>query len=274
MPLQILELPAGAFLILEFTIFMMRLTLRKVTIFLLSIAVCSSAWAQSQELDLDGEYLEIYQGTEKALKNDPLLQNGLFYAYPYFSAHGNPFLGDGEFESGTVIFREKSYEGISINYDIFNQQIILSRKTGDMLLMNLMANEFISGFSFKGKNFIRATLPGESASFYQVISESKNIACYYIWYKERREILDAGNQRIYSFSEEKSKYYLFMDGMLNQYKNNRSYIQLLLDGAGDEIKRYLKENRLNVKEASDQEMLVLIEYCNSILDRDSKLGGG
>ncbi len=64
-----------------------------------------------------------------------------------------------------------------------------------------------------------------------------------------------------------------MDGMLTQYKNNRSFIQLLPDEARDEIKAYLKENRVVVKEASDREMLALIEYCNSILDRDSKLGG-
>ncbi len=251
----------------------MRLTLRKVTIFILSIAFCSSAWAQSRELALDREYLEIYQATEKVLENDPFLQNGIYYAYPYYSALGSPFLGDGEFEPGTVIFREKSYEGIRINYDIFNQQIILLRKTGEMLVMNLMANEFISGFSFKGKSFIRASFPGESAPFYQVISECKNVACYYIWYKERRELLDAGKQRIYSFSEEKSRHYLYMDGMLTQYKNNRSFIQLLPDEARDEIKAYLKENRVVVKEASDREMLALIEYCNSILDRDSKLGG-
>jgi len=251
----------------------MRFPLRELTIFILSIAVCSSAWTQADELALDREYLEIYQATEKVLENDPLLQNGIYYAYPYYNALGNPFLGDGEFEPGTVTFREKSYDGIHINYDIFNQQIIFSRKTGDMLLMNLMANEFISEFSFKGMNFIHASFPGESAPFYQVISECKNIACYYIWYKERREVLDAGNQRIYSFSEEKSRHYLFMDGMLNQYKNNRSFIQVIPDEARDEIKAYLKENRLNVKETSDQEMLVLIEYCNSILDRDSKLGG-
>lgn len=252
---------------------MMHLRWRELTIFFLFFAVCPSAWAQSNVSAFGRDYLEIYKAAEKVLENDPLLQNGIYYAYPYYSALGNPFLGDGEFEPGIVIFREKRYEGIDMNYDIFNQQIILSRKTDEMLLMNLMDNEFVSGFSFKGKNFIKANFPGESSPFFQVISQTPNIACYYAWSKERREVLDSGNKRIYSFSEQKSKHYLFRDGKLSHYKNNRSFVQLLPDEARDAIKAYLKENRLLVKEAKDQEMLLLIEYCNAILAQDSKPGG-
>jgi hypothetical protein len=251
----------------------MHSSLREVIILFLLLATNPGVWAQSDAQALEGDYLKVYEVTQKTLLNDPLLQNGIYYTYPYHSALGHPFLGDGEFEPGAVTFREKSYEGIHINYDLFNQQIIFSRKKDELLQMNLMANEFISAFSFKGKNFKQASFPGESAPFYQVISETKNIACYYVWYKERREVLDSGNQRIFSFSEQKCRHYLFLDGKLSQYKNNRSFVQLLPNEASDEIKSYFKENRLTVKVASDKEMRELIEYCNLIMVKDSKLGG-
>ena len=237
------------------------------------IANGSFAWAQTDMPAFEKDYLKIYEATERTLENDPLLQNGIYYAYPYYSALGHPFFGDGEFEPGAVIFRGKRYEEVNINYDLFNQQIILSRKKDEILQMNLLASEFISGFSFKGKNFIKASFPGESSAFFQVISQTKNIACHYSWNKERREVLDSGNQRIYSFSKQKSKHYLFLDSKLSQYKNNRSFVQLLPDEAKEEIKSYLKENKVLVKEADDQVMLMLIEYCNTILEQNSKQEG-
>lgn len=221
--------------------------------------------AQSDNPDDARVYIEIHDATKRALANDALLQNGLYYAYPYYNAVGHPFLGDGEFGTGSVIFREKSYEGITINYDIFNQQIILSRKLDKMLQMNLLANEFVSGFSFQGKHFIKASFEGESSAFFQVISQSPYISCYYSWYKERREVLDSGNQRIFSFSEQKSKHYLLLDGKLLRYKNNRAFVQLLPDAAKGEIKNYLKVNKVLVKDANEHVMRSLIEHCNIIL---------
>jgi len=253
--------------------FLMNSIAERVIFSILIIAACIPGMAQSNDLADDGKYIEIHQATKGALAFDALLQNGLYYAYPYFSAVGHPFLGDGEFGTGSVIFREKSYEGITINYDIFNQQIILSRKLDEMLQMNLLANEFISGFSFQGKHFIKASFEGESSPFFQVISLGPNISCYYAWYKERREVLDSGNQRIYSFSEQKSKHYLLLDGKLLRYKNNRSFVHLRPAAVRDAPKKYLKLNKVLVKDANDQVMRTLIEHCNTILDQISNQKG-
>jgi hypothetical protein len=245
----------------------MRSKLGGVVISIFLISVWLPCKAQYDEPDHDNEYVKIYEATRSSLLNDPFLQNGIYYSYPYYNAVGHPFLGDGEFESGNVIFRGRRFEGITINYDLFNQQIILSRKSDEILQMNLLANEFITEFTFKGKRFIKFSLQGEFSPFFQVVSETPKIACYYLWYKERRELLDAGNQRIYSFSEQKSKHYLILNGKPFRYKNNRTFVQLLPDPARGEIKDFMKENRIFVEEANDQLMQLLIEHCNNILEQ-------
>jgi hypothetical protein len=245
----------------------MHSALERVIISTILIANALVMLAQADVPASEGDYLKIYEATARALANDPLLQNGIYYAYPYYSAVGHPFFGDGEFEAGAITFREKRYEGVIFNYDVFHQQIILSKKMDGILQMNLLANEFLSAFSLMGKHFIKASFPGGSSSFFQVIAETKSMACYYSWDKERREILDSGNQRIYSFSEEKRKSYLFIDAELKQYKNNRSFVQLLPENAREEVKLYLKGKRIQVKEADDQAMRFLIAYCQTMLER-------
>jgi len=245
--------------------FLMNSITERVLFSILIAVACIPGIAQSAEPDDARVYFEIHDATERALASDALLQNGLYYAYPYFNAVGHPFLGDGEFGTGSVVFREKSYEGITINYDIFNQQIILSRKLDEMLQMNLLANEFISGFSFQGKHFIKASFEGESSPFFQIISQNPYISCYYSWYKERHEALDSRNRQILSFSEQKSKHYLLLDGKLLRYNNNRAFVRLLPDAAKVEIKKYLKVNKVLVNDANEEVMRSLIEYCNTML---------
>jgi hypothetical protein len=100
-----------------------------------------------------------------------------------------------------------------------------------------------------------------------VISETLSISCYYSWYKERREVRDSGNRSIYSFSDQKSKRYLFLGGQLTRYKNNKSFLKIYPDASKAPIKDYLQENQILVMEASDQEMSGLIKYSDRVLNQ-------
>lgn len=242
-----------------------------ISIFLL--AAWTDCLAQESKGDDAATYLQIYEATQRALLNDPVIQNGVYYTYPYYNAVGHPFLGQKEFETGSVIFREKPYNELSINYDLFNQQLILSREYDGVLQMNLLATHFVSGFHLKGKQFILADFQGGAPEYYQVISETGTISCYYSWYKERREIRDSGNRSIYSFSEQKNKRYLLLEGQLYRYKNNKSFVKIFPDASRAMIKAYLQENQILVLEASDQSMESLIEYCDRIRNQDSNPGG-
>jgi hypothetical protein len=242
-------------------------------IFILLIIGWTPCSAQEGQQDASDSYLQVYKATQSALQHDPFIQNGIYYTYPYYNAVGHPFLSQKEFEVGSVVFREKRYEGLSLNYDLFNQQIILSSEYGGVRQMNLLDPQFLSGFSLKGKQFIKAGFNGATPEFFQVISETGTVSCYYSWYKERREIRDSGNRSIYSFSEEKSKRYLLLDGQLYRFKNNKSFLKIFPETARGRLKDYLQENQVLVMETGDQAMGSLIVYCDSILNLLANQGG-
>jgi len=218
-------------------------------------------------------YNQVYEATQTVLLNDPVIQNGVYYSYPYYNAIGHPFLGQKEFDLGSVVFREKLYGDLSINYDLFNQQLILSREYEGVLQMNLLAIQFVSGFYLKDKQFIKADFQGGVPEFFQVIAETGTISCYYAWYKERREVRDSGNRSIFSFSDQRSKRYLLLDGQLARYKNNKSFLRIFPDAGRTLIKDYLQENQLLVLDASDQAMGSLIGYCDRVLNQVTNRGG-
>ncbi|RLD66640.1 MAG: hypothetical protein DRJ29_13295 [Bacteroidetes bacterium] len=242
-----------------------------ISIFL--VADWTACLAQEGQANASEVYLQVYEATQSVLSHDPVIQNGVYYTYPYYNAIGHPFLGQKEFETASVIFRGKSYEALSINYELFSQQIILSREYDGVLQMNLLAPEFVSGFYLKGKQFIKADFQEGAPEFFQVISETPTISCYYSWYKERREVHDSGNRSIYSFSDQKSKRYLYLGEQLTRFKSNKSFLKIFPDASKALIKDYLQENQVLVLEASDQEMRSLINYCDRVLDQALNQGG-
>lgn len=229
--------------------------------------------AQEEHADASDAYLQIYEAAQEALTDDPLIQNGVYYSYPYYNAIGHPFLDRKEFETASVDFRGKNYSGLSLNYDLFNQLIILSWESEGILQMSLLAPDFVSGFRLKGKHFVKADIQEGEAVFFQLVSETPRVSCYYSWYKERREIRDSGNRSIYSFSDQKSRRYLRLDGQFSRYKSNKSFIKLFPEAVRPQLKTYLHETRLQVMESNDQAMEELIAYCNGILEQLAKGGG-
>jgi len=217
-------------------------------------------------------YLQVYQSAQEALKHDPLIQNGVFYSYPYYNALGHPFLDIKEFVSGSVNFRGKQYEGLSINYDLFNQQIILSWEIDGILQMCLLEPHFISAFELKGKRFEKLDYQDGAAEFFQLVSEGPAVSCYYSWYKERREVHDSGNRSIYSFSDQKSRRYLLMEGRLSRYKSNKSFIRIFPEAARSQLKSHFQDKQIQVMESGEGDMGELIAFCNRVLDQMAKQG--
>jgi hypothetical protein len=58
--------------------------------------------------------------------------------------------------------------------------------------------------------------------------------------------------------------YLFKNEEFFRFRNNKSFIAYFDPGKRDSIKKYLKENGINVKRVSDENMLNLITFCSHI----------
>jgi hypothetical protein len=67
--------------------------------------------------------------TSEVYGSDPLLYNGRVYRFfTPLNTLGNQFFADPQFETGSVTIRGVTYTTLNINYDIYNQQLILEYK--------------------------------------------------------------------------------------------------------------------------------------------------
>lgn len=244
-----------------------------ISVKLLFFAAGLCGQAQDENSGDSGAFQQVFAATQEAVEHDPFIRNGIYYTYPYYNAQGHPFLDTKEFSPGSLEFRGKHYEGLSINYDLFSQQLILSWEYDGVMQMSLLAPEFLGGFHLKDREFVKTDLDDGSTAIFQVLAQTPGVACYYAWYKERREVRDSGNRSIYSFSEQKSRRYLSLAGQLQRYKSNRSLVKLFPENAREAIRAYISDAHMDVMECSDQDMEKMIRYASAVLEQQGEIGG-
>lgn len=232
---------------------------------LLGLSVFSTNFAQTTETSAAVDLNEIYQFTEVQNALDPLIQNGIYYSNPYYNATGHPFLGDKNLKEGTIVFRNKEYSDVMLNYDLFHQQIILGWEQDNSIQLNLIPNEFITGFQIGSIFFRRISFNGTGAGFYQVVTEEDSLACYYRLNKIRNEANTAGASQTYLFSEERSSAYLFINGELKRFRNNGSFLKILPDRIKSETRNYLRTNRIKMNKADVKTTEEVIKFCQAVL---------
>ncbi len=237
--------------------------------FVLSILLISAAYAalhsQVSAGGSEAQFREIFNYTREKVDVKQKLNNGAYYENPYYNAIGHPFLNDGEFWDGAVVFRNSTFDNVRLKYDIFHQQLLINPDPDDPMLMILLANDFVSAFWIGEACFRKSSLEGADNTFFQVLLEEEHIILYRAWSKMRYKDFDEGENMIYRFSERKEKTMIEVHGKLEEFGNNSSFLSMFSDGEKRQIKAYLKSNRIKVKKSSDEGIKELVRYCESIL---------
>jgi hypothetical protein len=194
---------------------------------------------------------------------DQLLYNGKKYAYflpP--GTGGNQFLFSPDYFIGEVTIKGKSFEGITLNYDIFNQQLLLqyANETGALNIIEV-SKAWLESFRLGNMNFQYLNFDN-GPRFYQVLGDGPFFILYY-WRKDLK--LDAAyGATYYTFTPTMKSTYVIIGDKLQPFRNKRSLISLFDPGHKPEIKNYMRRNRIKVKKASDQTMTGLINYIGKL----------
>ena len=272
-----------------------------IIVLLILESVFTPGYSQTTTPSSGNEFMAVYDAAKEQFGTDPLLMNGIYYENPYYNAKGHPFLGDGDFYQGSVVFRNKKYEGVNLKYDIYNQQLIIEQsredargsvvigdvryegvsisydenqqmvikqKVGEPSIMNLLANEFVSEFSMDGMEFRKISFDDDVPSFYQVLSENSDVSCYYYWQKLRYKSQDDGDRSIFVFTQQKLKSYLYINDELVRYRNNRSFLKLFAGEAKSQIRSYMRSSRIKVNEAESFVIKDLVDYCQRTVSKE------
>ncbi len=224
-----------------------------------------SAYAQEQSSNINADnYNEIYQSVLNEYGFDQVLVNGVFYGDRYREEIGHPFLVESKFSKGTLVFRERKYKGVEINYDIYEQQLVLYITHHNSIAWIIPPHDFISSFSIGDKFFTKQTFQNDQ-QFYQVIFDSEKLRCLYYWYKLRSDSDHKTNYNSYEFSDSRKKTFLLLNDEYVRYRDNRSFANLFPGEIKSEIRKYIKANGIKVAKSSDSDIIELISYCNSML---------
>lgn len=272
-----------------------------IIILLILESLFTPGFSQITDPSSHNDYMAVYKAAKDKFGTDPLLMNGIYYENPYYNAKGHPFLGDGEFYQGSVVFRNKKYENVNLKYDIYNQQliveqsredargsiligdvrydgvsisydenqqIVIKQEVGKPRIMNLLSNEFVTEFSIDGMQFKKLTVEDNEPSFYQVISENPDLDCYYYWQKVRYKSQKDGDRSIFIFTEQKYKSYLVINNEFLRYRKNRSFLKLFSGDAKNQIRTYMRSRHIKVNKVESFIIKDLVEFCQQSVSKE------
>ena len=212
------------------------------------------------------------QAVEKFNAGSQLL-NGIYYEYPYTGAEGHPFLGEGEFQKGSVQFHSRLHENLMIRYDVFHGQVLARPDPEDPMLVIQLANLFVSEFWMGDMHFRKLAGRGGKNSFYQVVWEGEQVKCYYGWYKLSYKSYDEGDRITYKFSEAKKRDYLLIGQQLSVFRNNRTFIRLFPAENRRKLKDFLRSEHIRVEKADQEAMVRVVRFGESLLLETKDWGG-
>jgi len=194
---------------------------------------------------------------------DPILYNGKLYNYyPQKKIIGNQYLTDEKYLRGEIIIREKKFSNLSLNYDIFNQELILKYNNSFNFVNSLIVSKaWLQEFTIGSSRFKLLILNNFPERIYQVIGNDSIQIYYFI--KKDLKLDNVSGQSSYEFILQKLLY-IYENNRLIPYTNNKSFIHFFDIKNRLMIKKYLRKHKIKVKKASDQVMEQLINYCNDI----------
>ena len=206
---------------------------------------------------------DAFKSADKIYGLDQTLCNGKKYNYfPPPGTSGHQYLFSPVYNKGCVTIRGKNYPGVSLNYDICNQQLLL-QYAGENGSLNVIevSKAWLQGFQIGALNFEYFTGDNDP-HFYQILGQGPlRILCY--WWKNINLNVAIGTSN-YIFSSPVRDTYLLINGKLKPYRSNRSMIRLFDSEHRSEIKSYLRKNKIKVNKSPDNVLEDMITFIGNI----------
>lgn len=231
----------------------MRIAAKLISVLLL-LAYCEAIEAQVYSNNSDTVY-----------GFDPLLYNGRIYSWVSPSnTNGDPYFTGKDFITGGVRVRGKSYDSLQLNYDIFNQQLLLKyiNMEGATMILEI-SKSWLETFRLDRLDF--EFIPDGESRIYQVI-KSDSVKILYYWKKDLKLDSFHGNSS-FTFSRPIRTCTVMVNGVTGSYRNNREFVKAFPESYRKQLGNYMRMKRINVRKAPDILMKELVQFGNSLLTK-------
>jgi hypothetical protein len=206
---------------------------------------------------------DLFSYVQREYGPDQVLINGLYPEDYIMDALGHPFFQDTIFHPGYVILHNQKFDNIYLEYNIFDQNIIVSQPGNENNSFQIIPpNQFISEFKINSKIFRKLCFDGVNEHFFQVVYDGK-IKCLYAYSKNRYISYHMQKYSSFKFTNEIRRSYLLIDQKLYEYNTIGSFLKYFPETVKSGIKTFCKKEKLRLSKSSDQEIARLIEFCEA-----------
>lgn len=195
---------------------------------------------------------------------NPALYNGKFYSYfAPAGTEGSQFLNGPDFVKGSAQINGKTFNDLLLNYDIYNQRVVLKYKTRMNNMMQIVLSVVtLESFNMGERHFEILSFPQVKTRVYQVLGNGP-YKILYAWYK-LYALDNSYGSTTFKFSKPFRESYVKVGDKRMRYGSNRSFVALFGRGNKSALNKYMRKNKIKVKKSSQQAILQLINYCNTL----------
>ncbi len=108
------------------------------------------------------------------------------------------------------------------------------------------------------------TFPETGSRFFQIVSTGE-ISCIVSWEKAL-VYSPSSSTTLYNYTSQSRQMYLLIFGRLYPFRYRSSFTQLFEETFRKEIRRYLRHHSIFLREASDESLRELVDYCINLID--------
>lgn len=196
------------------------------------------------------------------LKENQILYNGRFWRNLYHKVKDNQFLFSSEFLPGNLTIDGKAFENLLIRYDIYKDEIMTISNNGMILQLN---KEKIDSFSliFSNKKFNFVNVTSDSSKGYSGYMNILYSGRSELSVKFQKDIELLAVDKKFDLFYQTHRIYFVTDNNIF-IVNRKGDIFKALPEVKDQLKEYIKKNRLVISKKNPESFVPLIRYYDSI----------
>ncbi len=209
-------------------------------------------------------FYELKENFDQLNGPDYNLLNGRQYDH-LNSGKSHPYFNTDRYRPGSLLLNGETYDSITINYDISDQQLTLLYPGNSGQELKVVLNrEMIDHFQIDGLTFRLMSYPETGSSFFQVLS-SGDISCFLLWKKTLSRSTVSGNTS-YKYSKQSREVYLQREGRLYVVRSRSSFTSIYDEAYRKEIKEFLRREKIRFRNASDEKLGDLMNFCIELIN--------
>lgn len=229
-------------------------TLSKIScLLLLVLSFSQSLRAQSQKKQFDAVY-----------GLDSKLYNGYVYNGQYGSkVRGIPFVYQ-EFKEGTLSLEGKAYTDLQLNYDIYNQKVVLKFINNSGAWQHIEIPLFkLDHFSIGEHDFKMISKNDSSFQIYQSIGQMPYM--FYVSHHKNMNLDNASSQYEYRFSKDFTQVFWWKDELnVIELKRNKSLLENLDKKQQQSARKWLRQKKVKIQKATAAQLELFSKYLHQL----------